>query len=235
MNGAPVFCVVARDQGIAFLRKAFADIKRKLGSSLNVEMTSLLPNDVSRDICWKKIESLPDHSSVMIFIHGGMGYLTMSRDGARVAAGGMIDIPASVCKNKHMIIVSCNSDSLVERLKSNGALSAVGFGLIDFACEDLYYHEENIAVTRKPGKRPTRECFAKYLFRRALADTIIYCESRQLSAKDFVYFFHYFSNFYADKLLLSEEIDGRHINITRRKRILIAQFMQKMKESIICS
>ena len=193
MNGAPIFCVVARDRGIVFLRKAFADIKRRLGSSLNVEMTSLLPNGVSKDICWKKIGSLPDYSSVMIFIHGGMGYLTVSRDGARLPAGGIIDIPASVCKNKHMVIVSCNSDSLVERLKGNGALSAVGFGLIDFACGDLYYREESNAVTRKPSKRPARECFAKYLFRRALADTIVHCESRHLPAKDFVNSFHYFS------------------------------------------
>ena len=234
MNGPPVFCVVARDNGIAFLRKAVTDIKRELSPFLKVEVTTLLPNDVSKSRCWNKLESLPDNSSVIILIHGGNGYLTMSRDGARIAAGGMIDIPASVCKNKHMIIVACDSNSLVERLKDKGALSSVGFGLIDFACEDLYCREENIVITRKSGKRPTRECFAKYLFRRALTDTIVYCESRRLSANDFVNFFHYFTNFYADRLLLNEKIDGRRINISRRKRILIAQFLQRLKESIVC-
>lgn len=229
------FCVITHDVGLRFLHSAVDEIKNKLSHlEINFEKYILYPNTHSKDVCFAKIKALPDNSKIIIFIHGGENYLTMSRNGVRVAAGGLIEIPQNACNNKHVIIIACKSESLVKRMKNQGASSAAGFGEINFACGDLYQIEDFRPVERKAGKRPTRERFAKYLFRKALTDTIVYCETNNLPEYNFVKMFHYFSNFYADKLLLRENIDGRTITLSRTKRILIAKFMQNVKESVVC-
>ena len=230
-----IFCIITHDKGLRFLYDVPCEIKSKL-SHLNIEFEIFVlnSNDHSKRMCVEKIKNLPDNSKVIIFIHGGERYMTISRDGVRVAAGGLFEIPSDAYKNKHMIIIACNSATLIPEMKKGGASSIAGFGEIDFACDDLYQIEEIRTIERKAGKRPTRERFAKYLFRKALTDTIVYCETNNLPEYNFVKMFHYFSNFYADKLLLRENIDGRTITLSRTKRILIAKFMQNVKESVVC-
>lgn len=226
-----ILCIIAHDKGLRFLSKAISELVSALNSSdVFVDATTLYPNNASLQKCIDKIQALPLNSEVIFFLHGGNGYISASSVGTgQMPSGGEISITSDLCCKKDCIVVACDSNSrTIERFKNNGALSAIGFGFIDFACSEFYDRE----TLHKTGKRPTRERFSKYMFRKILVQTIIHVEQHDLSFKSFKPVFHFLCNYYIDDLLLNSTIDQNKVTLSWKKRIIVSRFLQTMKEGV---
>lgn len=226
-----ILLVLAHDKGTRFFQKAIFELKHALDfPPVSVDTTTMYPNKESLQKCVLKIQSLPEYSEVIFFIHGGNGYITASSVGARhMASGGTLSISQDLCSGKDFIVVACDSNTkTIGSFKRNGALSAVGFGAIDFACKEFYTQE----VSRKNGKRPTRERFSKFIFRRILVSTIIYIERHNKPYRQFLSVFRFFCNYYMDELLLNSTIDKQSVSLSWNKKLIISRFLQKIKEDI---
>lgn len=226
-----ILCIIAHDKGLRFLSKAIPELVSALNSSdVIVDATTLYPNKASLQKCIDKIQALPLNSEVIFLLHGGNGYISASSVGTgQMSSGGEISITPNLCCKKDCIVVACDSNSrTIKKFKNNGALSAIGFGFIDFACSEFYDRE----IQYKNGKRPTRERFSKYLFRKILVQTIIYVEQHNLSFKSFIPVFRFLCNYYMDNLLLKSTIDKNRVSLSWKKRIIVSCFLQKMKECV---